>query len=208
MTRTDLILEWVKGPKVLDVGCTGHQVEAESKNWLFGALNRNFPYVVGIDISENNINKLRSIGFEKVYVQSAESITLEEKFDTIVAGELIEHLSNPGLFFIEARKHLIEGGRLIITSPNSFALMHSLYAFIKYPITCQNDEHTCWFCPQTLRTLFTRYHFQEIYFDLIPNYSDDEKSLGYRIFVWLIRTLGFLLPKLLKNNAMIFVLET
>ena len=111
MSRVDEILRWVQGPKILDIGCTGHELEVDSKEWVFGSLNQHFQNVVGIDISEANINQLRTMGYERVYVQSAEKITLEERFDTIVAGEVIEHLSNPGLFLEEARKHLVEGGR-------------------------------------------------------------------------------------------------
>src|SRR5216683_6823005 len=121
--RTDEILHWVKGPKVLDVGCTSHTLEVGSPHWLHGRLREMFPSVAGIDVSTKNVETLRGHGFGNVYVQSAECFNLSEKFDTIVAGELIEHLANPGLFLQQACAHLKPGGRLVLTTPNAFSLL-------------------------------------------------------------------------------------
>ena len=55
MLRTDKILKWVKGPKVLDVGCTGHNVEIGSPYWLHGRLRQQFSNVVGIDVFSQNV---------------------------------------------------------------------------------------------------------------------------------------------------------
>jgi 2-polyprenyl-3-methyl-5-hydroxy-6-metoxy-1,4-benzoquinol methylase len=136
--RTDVILNWVKGPSVLDVGCTGHAVGIGSRRWLHGRLREQFPSVAGIDISTENIAVLNRQGFGNLYVQSAESFELTERFDTIVAGELIEHLANPGLFLRQARTHLKSTGRLVLTTPNPFSLADITYALFKYPKTCQN----------------------------------------------------------------------
>ena len=114
--RAEHIIKYVKGPCVLDVGCTGHIVEPDSPYWLHGQLRKHFPNVVGIDISADNVERLKKLGYENVYVASAEQFTLNQKFNTIVAGELIEHLSNPGLFLERAKEHLAPGGRIVITT--------------------------------------------------------------------------------------------
>lgn len=41
-------------------------------------------------------------------------------YDAIVCCEGIEHLGNPGLFFSSACRHLRPGGRLIVTTPNTW----------------------------------------------------------------------------------------
>jgi 2-polyprenyl-3-methyl-5-hydroxy-6-metoxy-1,4-benzoquinol methylase len=74
----------------------------DSENWLHGVLKRNFDTVIGIDISEE-VLELRKYGYE-VYVVNAEDFDLDRKFETIVVGELIEHLSNPGKFLECAKK--------------------------------------------------------------------------------------------------------
>ena len=204
--RTDEILKWVKGPGVLDVGCTGHNVVLGSRAWLHGRLRDEFPSVVGIDISAENIAELTRLGFSNLYVQSAESFELGTHFDTIVAGEVIEHLSNPGLFLQQARAHLKPTGRLVLTTPHPFCLLDLAYALLKFPKTCQNLQHTCWFCPQTLKELAERSKLKIEHFELIEDYSLDSPSKPYRSFVQLTHKLRFLLPHLFTKNAMLFVL--
>jgi SAM-dependent methyltransferase len=204
--RSDAILKWVKGPEVLDVGCTGHFVNIGSPQWLHGRLREKFPSVSGIDISEANAAILRERGFDKIYVQSAETFQLSDRFDTIVAGELIEHLANPGLFLQQARAHLKPGGRLVLTTPNAFSLLFISYALFKYPKTCENLQHTCWFCPQTIKELVERSGFKIEHFELFDDYSPNSSSRRYRLFVTLRRGFGFLLPKLLAKSGMFLVL--
>jgi SAM-dependent methyltransferase len=204
--RTDVILRWVKGPCVLDVGCTGHRVDLESSGWLHGRLREKFPSVVGIDISAENIDALRRQGFANVHVQSAETFQLAEKFDSIVAGELIEHLANPGLFLQQARRHLKPGGRIVITTPHPFSLFDITYALLKFPKTCQNSQHACWFCPQTMKELVERSRLKIEHFELLDDYPTGSPSRRYRAFVALRKGLGFVLPRLLVKNAMLFVI--
>lgn len=206
MERVDQILRYVVGPKVLDVGCTDHVVDRDSNEWLYGKLVEKHPDLTAIDISEENLNTLRLMGYKNLYQQSAEDFTFDEKFDTIVAGELIEHLSNPGLFLSRAFQHLKPEGRLIITTPNPFCIFFEMYAFYKYPKTCPNDEHTCWFCPSTFRTLYRRYGFKEFHFDFLNDYQLRSESSLYQLFLILIRILRYVLPKRLRDNRLIFVL--
>jgi len=43
-------------------------------------------------------------------------------FDTIVAGEIIEHIENPASFLKGCHKILKEDGRLLVTTPNHYDL--------------------------------------------------------------------------------------
>ena len=191
---------------MLDVGCTGHVVEIDSPVWLHRRLREVFPSVAGIDISAENVDLLRRHGYGDVHVQSAESFELREKFDTIVAGELIEHLANPGLFLRQARAHLKPGGRLVLTTPNPFALLFIFYALSKFPKTCENLQHTCWFCPQTMRELVGRYRLRVEHFELFDDYPPGNPSWRFRLFMVLRRCFGMVLPKLLAKNRMLVVL--
>jgi SAM-dependent methyltransferase len=206
-TREEEILKWVKGPNVLDVGCTDHIVRGGSVYWLHKYLSDNFPNTVGIDISETNLEQMRSLGYTNLFNMDAESFSLDQRFDTIVAGELIEHLSNPGQFLERARTHLSPTGRLIITTQYPFTLLHILYAYLKYPKTCQNPEHTCWFCVENMKNLVSRYGFKEYYSDLLMDYRLDNTSWKFRLFAKLLIALRFFIPKRLRSNTMLFVLE-
>jgi 2-polyprenyl-3-methyl-5-hydroxy-6-metoxy-1,4-benzoquinol methylase len=153
----------VRGPSVLDIGCAGQaddqrswEIEVRSAEWVHGRLRQQFPQVFGIDITEERPALLRERGFDQLYKQSAESFELPQRFDTIVAGEVIEHVASPGLFLERARAHLLPGGRIVLTTPNTFSAIAIMYALLKYPRTCSNPEHTMWFCPQTLSVLAER----------------------------------------------------
>jgi SAM-dependent methyltransferase len=175
--------------------------------WLHQRLSQLHPRVVGIDISAANLEKMRALGYQNLYQMDAETFSFDETFNTIVAGELIEHLSNPGLFLARARAHLESGGRLIITTPYVFSPLYVLYANLKYPKTCENAEHTHWLCIETMRNLAGRYGFKECHFELVADYRLDNPSTKYRLFARTMLLLGRLLPRHWRNNVMLFVFE-
>lgn len=205
--RARRLVEFVRGPRVLDVGCAGHVVEPDSPHWLHGQLLKRFPEVVGIDQNAEKIAELRRLGFDHVLVANAETFSFVERFDTIVAGELIEHVSNPGLFLMQARRHLAPGGQLVVSTPFPFSLLCFLYAHLKYPKTCQNLEHVHWFCISTLAELAKRCGLRISHWELIEDYRQEDSSGLYRAFVRLIVWLGWMMPKRLRCNSMVFVFE-
>jgi SAM-dependent methyltransferase len=207
MVRADVVLKWVRGPAVLDVGCAAHVPEPGNPYWVHGRLRERFPGVAGLDINGANIEFLRRRGYDNLFVASAETFSLPGKFDTVFSGELIEHLSNPGAFLERAREHLAEGGRVVLTTPYPFSLLFQAYAFLKFPKTCQNPEHTCWFCPQTLTVLAGRAGMKVIHWELIEDYRTDDPSWKYRLFVRLVRCFRWLLPARVRRNTLLFVLE-
>lgn len=169
------ILSFIKGKDVLDVGCVEHTANSKLINpfWVHDFLNNNCN-VLGIDILKEDVKTLCSKGYN-MKVANAETFNLKKKFDVIFAGELIEHLSNPGLFLQSSKRHLKEKGLLILTTPNTFYTPRLLGCISKFnddPIV--NKEHTNWFSPSTLKTLLTRERFKVIYikrFDAAANTS-------------------------------------
>ena len=155
------ILKYVKGKKVLDLGCVQHSSEkANAEDWLHKILAKHASYILGVDILEDEVKKLRDMGYN-VVAADVEKMDLPEKdFDVIVAGELIEHLSNPGLFLENCRKHLRDGGLLIITTPNPFCFL-----FVRKSIVNNlkiNPEHVAWYDEITLKQLLERYKFEPV----------------------------------------------
>ena len=154
------ILPLIRGKDVLDVGCVEHTIKAMEDNpfWVHDFL-RNNCWVSGIDILESDIQLLKDRGYN-VETANAETFELDKEFDVIFAGELIEHLSNPGLFLQQTKKHLKENGLLIITTPNTFYAPRLLGCILKInDDPTVNEEHTNWFSPSTLNTLFEREGF-------------------------------------------------
>jgi len=206
--RAQQILPWVKGPKVLDVGCAAHAMDFDDPNWLHGLLRQRFPETVGIDIRPDLVEKLHhDLGFSNVYLGNAETLDLGQRFDTIVAGDIVEHLSNLGAFLQRAHEHLEPEGRLIVTSPYPFSLFHMSYAVFKYPKTTWNVEHTHWICPQTFTEACRRAGLKAMHSALIADYAppDQDSSVSYRVFVKSLAVLGGLIPDRLRCSSVLFV---
>ena len=106
---------------------------------------------LGVDVDEEGVNILQEQGFR---AKTADVITMDlgEQFDTIIAGEIIEHLVNPGQFLCNMRKHLTPDGTLVITTPNPFYCRQS-WKIWRYKKPMVHEEHTCWFDPITLEHL-------------------------------------------------------
>jgi 2-polyprenyl-3-methyl-5-hydroxy-6-metoxy-1,4-benzoquinol methylase len=205
--RIDRLLDLVHGPSVLDVGCTDHVVKLGQPQWVHGRLRERFDDVTGIDISEENLASMRAAGFENLELANAETFDLGRTFDTVLAGELIEHLSNPGAFLLRAKAHLEPGGRLVLSTPYPFSIAYWLYALVKYPATCENREHTMWFCVRTLTELAERNGFDVRHFELVEDLDMTSPSRAYRAMVRLLRFLRPVLPDRLAANTMIFALS-
>jgi SAM-dependent methyltransferase len=147
----------VRGKTVLDVGCVDHSAKLESSDrWMHKHLVRAARSVTGLDILESEAAKLRERGYN-VIAGDAATVSLHQTFDFVVAGEIIEHIDNPAAFVRNMARHLGVDGRLVLTTPNPFFLMHQLeFAFLSSPEKRWNYEHVCWYCPFTLGNLLER----------------------------------------------------
>ena len=159
--RMEIIAALVKkDDRVLDLGVVDsrrgkHETEARlSKklpNSLFHKLHQLNPSCIGVDIDEEGVEILRAQGFDARY---GDVITMDlgESFDTIVAGEIIEHLPDAGQFLRNMAKHLKPQGNLIITTPNPFYSKQA-WKIWRYNAPQVHEEHVCWFDPITLSHL-------------------------------------------------------
>lgn len=152
-------VKYCRNKTILDLGCVHHNPENyKSKYWLHKALCEVSKSVIGIDIYEPGIIYLREKGYDVRY-GNAEHFDLDMKFDVIVAGDVIEHLSNVGMFLECCRRHLHKGGKLIISTPNPWYWRNVVKAAFKARVQ-PNQEHTLWMCPDTLRQIALRYGFR------------------------------------------------
>jgi SAM-dependent methyltransferase len=147
----------VRGKTVLDVGCVDHSARLESSDrWMHKHLVRAAASVIGLDILESEAAKLRERGYN-VVAGDASTVDLGQTFDLVVAGEIIEHIDNPGAFLRNMARHLNSAGRLVLTTPNPFFVMHQFeFAFVSSLDKRWNHEHVCWYCPFTLGNLLER----------------------------------------------------
>ena len=154
------ILELVEGKDVLDCGCIGDVAETPEEVRLASHehIAKKAKYCLGIDIWKEEVEKRHALGYNVVY-GDVERMSLGRQFDVVVAADLIEHLSNPGLFLERAREHLRDDGLLCLVTPNAHSLNTSVKAVLGVHVAV-NPEHTCWYDPATLRQLLVRYGFR------------------------------------------------
>ena len=112
----------VAGKRLLDIGVVDHMIlerDRKGSDWLHGQLAGVASYSLGVDVLEDDVRRLREEGYN-VVVGDVTSLELEERFDVVVAGEVIEHLDSPASVFALAAKTLVPGGRLVVTTPYPF----------------------------------------------------------------------------------------
>lgn len=157
-TRVRSVVDEVpEGASVLDIGCVNHTLDDDDHNWLHGQLQEVTNDIVGIDFLEDEIRKMQEMGYQAEHAD-AEAFSLDRVFDVIVAGELIEHLSNPGQFLDRVHEHLDDDGQLILTTPNPWYLFHVLAVYAG--IAQWNEEHTTWYDHIVLTELLGRHGFK------------------------------------------------
>ncbi|MBI1871445.1 MAG: class I SAM-dependent methyltransferase [Chlamydiae bacterium] len=161
--RMDAIRPLIQEKSVLDLGCVDHDLKQLKGTWLHRELIQSARKVLGVDSLPEAVQKLKEMGFNTV-CQNVEELDLHEKFDVAIAGEIIEHLNNPGRFLSAIHRHLQDQGQLILTTPNPFSIAQ-FFKIIKHHQIKVNTEHTTWFDPQTLQVLLKNHHFkvQKIY---------------------------------------------
>lgn len=163
--REEYILSRMEGmSSILHLGCSDApftKSAIETKTLLHFELLKKSREVIGFDLNANGLQLLQRADPDGRYVcGNAES--LNEHFpassmDLVIAGEIVEHLSNPGSFFEACAKVLRPDGILLITIPNSFGIrryIHSLFGVENY-----HPDHTFYFSENTVATLASRYGF-------------------------------------------------
>ena len=110
MLRFRYINKFIKGIKILDVGnAEGYLdklIKEKNPKKKFFTLDLNQKSDFTMDL-----NKPKD---------------LNQKFDTIIAGEIIEHVDNPKQLVGFLYKHLNKKGRIILTTPNATGLQYIL----------------------------------------------------------------------------------
>ena len=163
--RLDVIADLVRDREVLDLGVVDARVargNAEERfertgKILFFELAEINPNIVGLDLDSEGVEVLKQRGYNAVY-GDVHVVDLDRKFDTIIAGEIIEHLDNPGQFLCNMFRHLKPGGRLVVSTPNPFYAKQRGKIW-RHGLPQVHEEHTCWFDPITLNHLLNRSGF-------------------------------------------------
>ncbi len=114
--RISWIEERIIGPKILDVGCGPGIV------CYLASKREDIVEIHGLDLQDDMITQARSnITSNKVslHCEFAEHLPFEnDYFDTVIMGEVLEHVFSEKEAVADASRVLKPGGRIIVTVPN------------------------------------------------------------------------------------------
>lgn len=182
--REKFVVENLKG-KILDIGfvaCTLHQRVLE-----------HFPSetVFGLDVEPVQPNGRYKQG-------SAEEIPFESGFfDSVLAGELIEHLNHPSLFVKESNRVLKKGGRLLITTPNRKSLINRLTRAYHAPL------HFSLFSIPELKQLLEQQGFEVQLLFCLPYTEESSPGSRHKWTYGIRKALHFFLPTELREEIVV-----
>jgi 2-polyprenyl-3-methyl-5-hydroxy-6-metoxy-1,4-benzoquinol methylase len=159
-SRNDIIIKYCSGKAVLDIGCVNHNIDnVDNPNWLHKKIKNVASSVIGLDILQNEIEVMKNNGYDVICADICKPLIIDKKFDVIVIGNLIEHLSNFEGLLNNLTNLLSEDGYILISTANPFYIDQYFYSAFKNDIIV-NSEHTCWIDPYTLNELISRFGFE------------------------------------------------
>jgi 2-polyprenyl-3-methyl-5-hydroxy-6-metoxy-1,4-benzoquinol methylase len=191
MKRVQMIKSFMQG-KILDVGCNE------------GFLHR-YLLETGMDI--HGLDQRRTEFKENVTKGDAEKMPFRGgSFDTIIGGELMEHLRNPDKFLSESFRVLRKGGILILTTPNRDAWLNLIAGnyYHKEPqkkYKFQNHIHI--FNETELKEAVSKAGFRLVFFDYLPYDLDGVGGDRITRLIYLRKLIHHLVPS--KNRENMFL---
>lgn len=161
INRLAYIQERCRGKTVLDVGGAGTEGRPYQipKDVIIPVAKR----YTGLDLQKTND--------PRIVQGNAETKNLHKTFDVIVAGDIIEHVTNQGLFLKNMQRHMRSDSTLIITTPNVRS---------RWIISPVNPEHTLWHDKWTLQHILEREHLTII--DFAYYFGNKPLSLPLEIY--------------------------
>jgi 2-polyprenyl-3-methyl-5-hydroxy-6-metoxy-1,4-benzoquinol methylase len=159
--RVAFLLDLARGKRVIDLGFVDEgrmSTKLDKGVWLHADLKRVARELVGIDFNADGVAVAKELGYESHHAdcQSYESIhgLKLEPADVVIAGELLEHLDQPGPFLDAIKQLVTPGGILVITTPNGLSLTNFVASLLGRELV--NPDHVSWQSVRTCTTLLRR----------------------------------------------------
>lgn len=176
--RRTYILDACRGARVLHLGCVDHPflpARLASGELLHAAIDDVAAELSGVDLDRAGLETLRAAGFSNLYeanIEELDTASITERFDVVVAGEIIEHLASPGAFLRHVPRLLAPGGRLLVTVPSAQSIR--LAANALRGVEMVHPDHKAYFSPHTLTRLLESHGLTVV--DLKPYWAKPRRS--------------------------------
>lgn len=163
--RVDWTVEHCRDRRVVHIGFVDAGCQTSTKRWLHDHLAESASELVGIDIDAAGVDASRSDGYEAYTADCSDPGAIAalglEPADVVVAGEVIEHTDRPGLL-LDGLRHLCRpGGRLIVTTPNSYGLLNTAASTL-LGVEINHPDHLVMFTWRTLSELVRRHGWRVV----------------------------------------------
>ncbi|MGI8639521.1 MAG: class I SAM-dependent methyltransferase [Pyrinomonadaceae bacterium] len=185
--RVEFIKKACIGKKVLHLGCTDYpftKQAIENNMLLHFEIEKAARELYGFDFDQEGIDVLTEAGGKNLFradLEKLEDVPLDETFDIIVAGEMIEHLSNPGLFLRGIKRFMTDKTKLIITTINAYSGMRFfIYGLRGKGGACEpvHPDHVAYYSYKTLSLVLQREKLsveEFVFYDLGPEHRQFNK---------------------------------
>ena len=141
----------------VDAGC--QLLNQQSGAWLHEHLADVARELVGIDLDQPGVDDAQRRGYEAYAVDCRDVDAVRaldlEPFDLVVAGEVIEHLDDPGAFLDGLHALVAPDGLLVVTTPNASGLVNAAALLGNYEVN--HPDHVVLYSCTTLDTMLRRH---------------------------------------------------
>lgn len=170
VARIPEILRLCESKKVLHIGCADIPFTLQrGDNLLHKRLLKITAHHLlwGLEKDAEGVKLLRNMGFDHIIQGDAENVAPElvaEDFDIILAGEIIEHTSNPGQFLDTVATLMTTKTQLILTTVNASSIRQLFHSLLREEKV--HEDHNYYFSYRTLMQLLAKHDLkcQEIYY--------------------------------------------
>jgi 2-polyprenyl-3-methyl-5-hydroxy-6-metoxy-1,4-benzoquinol methylase len=166
--RDEFLMSRCRGKRVLHIGCSSAPYTEEriaKGTHLHQRLMAVASELYGIDLSREGLEIMEgSLRCGNLFLGDAErlgDISLSKSdFDVILAGDILEHLNNPGLFIEGVTRFMSSYTQFIISTNNAFSLAN--FVRLLAGGFHEGTGHVIVNSPATLSNLLDRHHLQAL----------------------------------------------
>jgi hypothetical protein len=160
MNRDEIIVDLVRDARVVHLGCADWPYtdrRIEEGRLLHDLLLKASRHCIGVDLNDERLDRIREEYPEDEFTTFADLGTISKE-SVLVAGEVIEHIENPGSFLESLSNRVQAGTQLLITTPNAQSLKQALRGLVGGEV--QHPDHVVLFTQNTLVELASRYGWE------------------------------------------------
>jgi len=163
LSRVDFFRKMCRGKTVLHLGCSSGrylQDHVDRGDLMHEIVRSEASELFGVDIHDESVRSLRQLGYQNIFPGNAEQLEdldIDRRFDIVLAGDLLEHITRPGSMLEGAKQFIDSSGTFVISTNNAFGIHYQIRRWMgKYS---EHFEHVSFYSPETLKHLFERHGY-------------------------------------------------